>query len=322
MIEVLNPGPLTSIQDLGRYGARKFGVGQSGAMDDFAFQIANQLIGNPENTVGLELTLGNLTLLFHQDMTVSYTGADCFLTVDGVSIPSWYCFTVKAGQKLKTEFPKCGIRSYLAFQGGIKVPSLMESCSTDLKGCFGGGFGRALQKGDRFEVNSSKQPLQIKRWFGLSRRVIEDDMKARAGIVRFIPGSAWESLEQSEKSHFLKHHWVVSSQSNRLGYRLEGEPLKINVPELRSHGILPGCIQVPPSGEPIIQLNDANTCGGYPTIGTVITTDMHILAQARPRDELTFEVCSIEKAVSERLERAQQLALLSKQASYLHSFSI
>lgn len=320
MIDVLIPGFLTSIQDLGRFGTRRFGVGQSGAMDDFAFQIANQMLGNPDQAPGLEITLGNLSLRFQCDVVIAYTGADCSMSIDGVPIPTWSCLQVNAGQTLKTAIAPTGMRSYLCFAGGLLIPELMGSSATDLKGGFGGGFGRALKQGDVLTLSEGHSNLKIKRRFGLARRVIDVNQAPETPhTIRFVKGGAWQALNEPQETHFTSFKWAVSNQSNRLGYRLEGEPLSIQTPELRSHGILPGCIQVPPSGEPVIQLNDANTCGGYPTIGAVIAADMHLLAQARPGDCLKFELCSIEDAVAARRERNEQLADLAKQSSFLRS---
>jgi biotin-dependent carboxylase-like uncharacterized protein len=319
LIEVIEAGPLTSVQDLGRFGYRQIGVGQSGAMDDFAFRIANILVNNPQNTPGLEITLGGFSFRSTVNTTVSYTGADVSLTVDGREIPSWSCFELLANQIVTTSMSLDGLRSYLSFSGGLKVEEYMGSASTDLKAGFGGLEGRALRKGDQLSLVSIEPSFALTRRFGLSRRVISDRKRDTTIPVRVIVTELFRSLTPHQKGQLLDTQWRISPQSNRLGYRLEGRPMQINVPELKSHGILPGGVQLPPSGQPIIQLNDANTCGGYPNLATVVAADMHLLAQARPGNTLQLIPCSPEEAVQLLQQRCDDLEVLAYQARAMRS---
>lgn len=309
MIEVITPGIQTTIQDRGRKKYRTIGVGFSGAMDTFSFAIANYLVMNDEDAAVLEITYGNASFRFHSDTYFALTGADASATLDSKSIHCWWCFPVKAGQVLRLKMSSEGLRTYLAVAGGFNAPEVMGSKSTDLKAQIGGLSGRAIRKGDKLpipEFKGSKCPS-----FGLSKS-IQPMHKAVDGecVVRFIVGAEWTCLTDDSQQRFLSSPWQVSNETNRLGARLEGVPLSLKAPlELMSHGILPGCIQLPPSGQPVIQLQDANTCGGYPKIGVVIASDMRLLAQIKPGNTVKFEICSVEDA----LEIAKQESIkLSK----------
>ncbi|MGX9417774.1 5-oxoprolinase subunit C family protein [Vibrio sp. WJH972] len=308
MIEVVKSGMLTSIQDLGRHGYRQIGVGQSGAMDEFAYCVANILLGNSETSAGLEITLGGCVLKFHSDTTVAFTGCDVGATLDGCSIPPWSAISVKAGQILKTSMSTSGLRAYIAIAGGIDVPIVMGSRSTDLKAGFGGLNGRALKDGDQIELLNPTFTSCLTNGFGISRRVLRCAKPDVTVEVRMIPAAQWDSYSHENQTNFLQTNWVVTPQSNRLGYRLSGPIIEPKERlELFSHGILPGCVQMPPSGQPVIQLNDANTCGGYPKLGVVIQSDLRKLAQIRPGGSIRFRLCSPNDAVEAIRNRRREL---------------
>lgn len=308
MIEVITPGIQTTIQDRGRKKYRTIGVGFSGAMDAFSFAIANHLVMNDEDAAVLEITYGNASFRFHSDTYVALTGADASATLDSKSIPCWWCFPVKAGQVLRFKISSEGLRTYLAVAGGFNVPEVMGSKSTDLKTQIGGLSGRSLRKGDEFPIPIYKGPQYPS--FGLSKS-IQPMHKPVDGecVVRFIIGAEWTCLTDDSQQIVLSSPWQVSNETNRLGARLEGVPLSLKAPlELMSHGIVPGCIQLPPSGQPVIQLQDANTCGGYPKIGVVIASDMRLLAQIKPGNTVRFEMCSVENALEIAKQESKKLS--------------
>ncbi|MDB4837523.1 biotin-dependent carboxyltransferase family protein [Marinomonas sp.] len=308
MIEVITPGIQTSIQDRGRNKYRTIGVGFSGAMDTFSFAIANHLVLNVENSAVLEITYGNVSLRFRNDTYIALTGADAGATLDSKAVPCWWSIPVKTGQTLRLKISTEGLRTYLAVAGGFDVPSIMASKSTDLKTQIGGLSGRSLRKGDELPISrytGAQHPS-----FGLSKS-LQPTHKSRNGewLMRFVVGAEWQHLTDYSQQLFLSFPWQVSNETNRLGSRLEGAPLSLKAPlELMSHGIVPGCIQLPPSGKPVIQLQDANTCGGYPKIGVVIASDMRLLAQMKPGDAVRFKICNVEDALEIAKQERKKLS--------------
>jgi len=316
VIEVITPGILSSVQDQGRHGYRQIGVGSSGAMDSFALSVANLLVENEELAAGIEVTLGGCILKFNVATTIALTGCNVNASLDGRAIPAWSALSVNAGQTLTTEMSTQGLRCYIAIAGGLNVPLVMGSRSTDLKAGFGGFSGRALAAGDRLKICATPLLHNLNEGFGLSRAMHYTFNNSKVVKVRMLPAAQWENYNTSNQQRFLNSQWQVTQQSNRLGYRLSG--IKIvaqNNIELLSHGILPGCVQMPPSGQPVIQLNDANTCGGYPKLGVVIHADLSKLAQVRPGESIHFTLCSAEDARQATRSRLQLLAQIKRQAT-------
>ncbi len=300
MIEIVKPGIHASVQDLGRTGFRKYGIGLSGAMDPFALTVANHLLGNEPDAAAIECALGGIEIRFHADTCISLAGPNMAALLDDAPVPSWWATPVRAGQVLRTGMLPRGMRFYIGFAGGIDVEEVMSSRSTDLKGRFGGFEGRMLRHGDRLAVRDGSGSPVLRQAFGLAARAIPDldDTPERETTIRFLAAAEWEDLAPESRRLFLDTGWSVDPESNRMGYRLSGACLELTRRrEMLSHGILPGTIQLPPSGLPIIQLNDANTCGGYPKLGVVIAADMRRLAQARLRSTIRFRLVEREEAV-------------------------
>lgn len=301
MITILSPGIMSSVQDAGRPGWRNTGVGSAGAMDLRALRFGNLLIGNAPDAAGIEITLGGLSLRFERDTTFALTGADLQASLDGEPVPAWWVRRARAGQVLVTKVAQRGMRAMLTVQGGIDLPLLMGSRSTDLKGRFGGYDGRLLAAGDRLARFDLDTPDLGERGFGLDA--------ARLGLlpaqdetrVRFVPAAEWAGYPEAARAEFTRTAWKLLPDSNRMGYRLSGPELRRDAPiELLSHGIIPGTIQLPPSGQPVIQMNDANTCGGYPKLGVVITPDLPLLGQVRLGAAIRFEAIDRAEGVAAR----------------------
>ncbi|TKT76240.1 biotin-dependent carboxyltransferase family protein [Aquamicrobium sp. LC103] len=323
MIEIVHPGILASIQDLGRPGYRRIGVGLSGAMDELALKVANIMVGNPSSAAGIETTLGGFELRFTRDTSFAVTGADADVTLDGGAIPCWWAQDARAGQVLKARSPRLGMRTYVAFAGGIDVPEVMGSRSTDLKGGFGGFAGRALAAGDMLDLHEPADASRLKRGFGLSARKASliPIVSEEATAVRMLPAAEWEVFPPLAREEFLDAHWKVLPDSNRIGYRLDGAALDTgNVKELLSHGILPGTVQVPPSGKPVVQLNDANTCGGYPKLGVVIAADLRKFAQLRLGGLVRFSLVTAGEAVEALKEQQRVLQQIATQCTLARRF--
>lgn len=324
MIEIIQTPPLNSVQDLGRFGYRSYGIGCAGAMDRVALAAGNLAVGNDANLAGIEFQLFPVTIRFHSDMAIAITGADCAPTLDGLALPPWWAVNVKAGQVLTLTSPLSGMRSYLAVAGGIDVPMVLGSRSTQSRDGFGGFCGRPLRAGDQLPT-APGVPFRFRDSFGLGLRPADAVLKGSYHswgrpddvILRVIPASEYEQFNAASLHAFKTASWTVTVQSNRMGYRLAGPSLQRTHPtEMRSQGIVAGVVQVPPSGEPIIQLSDGNSAGGYPKIAIVIQSDLWRLAQAAPGRELRFTEVSLDEARDARMEQAKYLGEIDRLAGY------
>ncbi|MEO6281659.1 biotin-dependent carboxyltransferase family protein [Roseateles sp.] len=290
MIEIIRAGPLATVQDLGRPGWRDRGLSLCGALDEFALQAGNLLVGNPPGTAALEFTLGAATLCFHTDTCIAVTGTDTDASLDGQPLRAWWRQRVRAGQTLKLAAPHERMRSYVSVAGGIDLPEVLGSRSTDLKGGFGGLDGRALRDGDQLPLNAPP---------ALPARTVGMRPPEWTPAVRVLPGPEHQDFTTTAREAFWAGDWTVTPQSNRMGYRLAGPVLqRERGEELASHGVLPGVIQVPPSGQPIVLLADAQTTGGYPKIGVVIRADLWKLGQLRLGARLRFLPCTHAEALA------------------------
>jgi len=307
----LRAGFLTSVHDLGRTGFREFGVSTSGALDLFALRVANLLVGNDEDAAGLEITLGGLQLRFEDDRTVAWCGGEFGVQLGSTTLPAGHACLVSAGDELKFGPAKVGCRSWLAISGGIDVPLMLRSRSTDLRAQFGGFDGRPLRDGD---------VVQLAKWAGsptpttgISSWTAPHDWVSPASrdpILRFVRGIDRHRFTASTLQRLTSEEFTVSPDSDRMGVRLESPELKRqdNV-DLISEAVAPGTIQVPPSGKPILLLGDCQTIGGYPKIAHVITVDLGIAAQLRAGDHVRFCEVSLADAQHLLLERERQLEL-------------
>lgn len=291
MIVVVKPGMLASVQDLGRHGHRERGICPGGALDALGLTLANRLVGNADGAAGLELTLGACEFRFETDTRIALAGDDFGARLDGLPLWPGWSVPVAAGQRLvlggaNLAPGKKGVRSWLAVAGGIDVAPVLGSRSTDLKAGFGGHQGRALKKGDRLPLGPSllDAAQRARRAFGLRGPAWALDGHANLGgaiALRVMPGPECEHFTAASITTLWREPWRLTPQSNRMGSRLEGPALARRRPvEMLSSGVVPGTVQVPPSGQPIILMGDAQTTGGYPRIGVVIRADLWKLAQA------------------------------------------
>ena len=288
VVEIVKAGPLSTVQDMGRRGLRDRGVSVGGALDTKALAIANLLVGNAADAAGLEITICPAAIRFHADTVIAVTGTDTDALLDGRPVRPWWCVPVKAGQLLQLLAPQRTMRTYLAIAGGIAVDLMLGSRSTDLKAGFGGLGGRALRDGDRLPVGESAS---------LKSTVKGVFPPEWWPAVRVLPGPQLDWFTPESLSTFWSTDWQVTPQSNRMGYRLAGPALaRQHKGELLSHGVLPGVIQVPPSGLPIVLMADAQTTGGYPKIGVVIQADLWKLAQLRLGGRVRFLPCDTAEA--------------------------
>jgi antagonist of KipI len=291
-VQVERAAFLTTVQDLGRTGSRAFGVSSGGALDPHALRVANLLVGNDENAAGIEITFGGLQLRFADERRVAWCGGDF-----DVRVPAGHVGVMRAGDELIFNRPKIGCRSWLAISGGIDVPVVLGSRSTDLRAKFGGLEGRALQDGDdialgEFRRSQTAATETVSSWSA----PYDWSQTAKAEpVLRFVRGVAWERFENANA--LTRENFSVTADSNRMGARLEGPVLRRNEDvDLVSEAVAPGTIQVPPSGQPIVLLGDCQTIGGYPKIAHVITVDLPIAAQLHAEDRVRFREVSLAEA--------------------------
>ena len=310
IFRVVKPGLQTTVQDLGRQGFQQFGVSPSGAMDSYSMQIANILVGNTVGKAVLEASLIGPQLEALSDMTIAVCGGNFSLRVEGHDVPMWRSFLLKQGQILSLGTSKQGIRAYLAISGGIDVPSVLDSKSTFLNGGFGGHEGRALRVGDILYGDPSlRKPYKL-----LHSDLIPEYKKQME--VRVILGPHQHRFTEQSLRRFFTEPFIITPQSNRMGYQLTGPKLEhTEGPDIISDPIPRGGIQVPASGQPIILMADRQTTGGYTRIGTVISSDIPLLAQAIPGTTAKFVETTIQEAQTLYLKRAillKHLALTNK----------
>lgn len=303
-IQIRNPGIFTTVQDLGRFGYQAYGVSPAGVLDCRSAALANILAGNSKNEGVLEITLGGAQLLFDQDNVVAVCGAPMPMMLDNSPVSPCQAFTVRAGQTLSFQYTTKGMRAYIAFAGGLEIPLIMGSRSTHVKSGLGGYRGRALCAGDAIEFRRPQTRLKNQPF-----RSLPPDLFPTAGEtvdIRVLLGPQDDHFTARGITTLFDTCYEISSDSDRMGYRLTGDPIEHNgMGEIITDGVTFGSIQVPPSGLPIIMMADRQTTGGYAKIATVITADLPRLAQCRPGTRIHF--------INTTIEQAQQLLLESKQ---------
>jgi biotin-dependent carboxylase-like uncharacterized protein len=294
MIEVIATGALTTIQDRGRYGCLRWGVGTAGAMDDVALAAGNLLLGNDDDCAAIEVQVFPFRVRFHEATTFSLAGADCGARLDDVPLLPWSAHAARAGQELQLSAPRPGAartsRAYICLPGGVDVPVVLHSRSTQLRGTFGGLDGRPLQRGDRLRAARKTTEAASGALGLLPPEVAMPLQRDGCAAVRVLRAAEYDKYSEESHAAFWRNEWKITPQSDRYGYRFAGEqPLRSLAPmEMRSHGIVPGVIQVPPDGQPIVQMRDAQPTGGYPKIGTVIEADLWRLGQAPIGSRIRF----------------------------------
>lgn len=297
VVELLFTPPLNTVQDLGRPGLRRYGVGASGAMDPLALRAGNALLGNEDGAAGIEVQTFPFRLRFLAETSFAVTGAQTAATLDGAPLLPWWSMTAKAGQELVLNPPREGARAYVAIGGGLDVPERLGSRSTQLRGGFGGHEGRWLREGDVLAAFARSAPH---RPCGALPAPIALPL-GENGVVclRVMVAAEYERFSPEMQARFWDTEWRITPQSDRTGYRLSGPPLLLAEKiEMRSYGLVPGIVQVPPAGEPIVQMADANTAGGYPRLASIIDADLWRLAQARIGARIRFQAVSFEEAVA------------------------
>lgn len=295
MIEIITPGILTTVQDFGRVGVMKNGFTQNGAMDRYSMTVANRLCGNCDSASVLEMTVLGVTARFTQDTVICVSGADFGAKINDKPIKRNKAYKINKGDILSMGAAKSGMRAYLAVAGGIVGEYVFGSASTNLKFAFGGHFGKKLQSGDVLSIGTGAFPLgEIDKW------EIPESEYSKDAQLRVVLGPQNEMFTDEDIRLFLSQEYEVNAQSDRMGIRLSGEPLKSkNGMDIISDGIVFGSVQVPNSGEPIILMADHQTTGGYAKIATVISVDLPRASQLSAGNTVRFKSVTVEEAEQE-----------------------
>lgn len=317
---VKRPGLLSSFQDSGRWGYQHLGVSVTGAMDIQSHQMANLIAGNTEDCATLEITLLGPTLVFSQACCICLAGAQMNARINGRPVPRYRPLIVRPSDTLTFDMATEGTRAYLAVHGGFDLPEVMGSESTYLRAGFGGWQGRALKKDDEIAL---REPLvnQKEALTALSEKIWDQVLylpsmlgqhTGRKSLVRIIRSDQWPEFTTASQAAMISGTWRISTDSERMGYRLEGPEISLESPrEMISEATSFGSIQVPRGGQPIVLMADRQTSGGYPKIATVASADLPILAQKKPGDEVRFTLVDVEHAQQLDRDKAQALDELS-----------
>ncbi|GED66944.1 hypothetical protein BRE01_06460 [Brevibacillus reuszeri] len=319
MIKVLKAGLQTTVQDRGRIGFYEIGMPPSGAMDQYSYTVANLLVGNAPHAAALEITYLGPELEFEADTIISLTGGHIPPKINGQAVPMWETLAIKAGDVLSFDFVKSGARVYLAIEGGIDVPLIMNSRSTYTLIGIGGYQGRPLAAGDVLQTADMKE-----KDVPVGSNISDADIPvfSKSHEVRVIVGLCSYRLTEESKETFFHTEWTVTPEANRIGYRHRGERLKFvereqpfgagsNPSNVTDLGYPIGSIQVPDGVEPIVLLHDAVTGGGYATIATVISTDLNRMGQIKTNDKVRFVSVALEEALKVRRDTQAKLSRIA-----------
>lgn len=288
MLEILEAGLLTTIQDGGRWGWARYGVPPSGPMDAAAFHAANQLLGNRPDAAALEITLSGPTIRARAECLIAVCGAGFDLWVGNLPVPNWHAVYVRSGQLIRFGQLRNGARAYLAIAGGLALPNYLGSQSTYLKGGFGGLEGRALRPGDRLPCGRAAFADLAQR-AGKAWPRDQRPPYSNTPTLRVILGPQQDYFSQVGLETFLSTPYKLTPAADRMGIRLQGAAIQHCGPTgIPSDGVVSGSIQVPPDGQPIVMMVDHQTTGGYPKIATLLQADLPLLAQCLPGDEVRF----------------------------------
>jgi antagonist of KipI len=289
---VIKPGFFSTVQDLGRFGLLRHGVSVSGAMDQFSLVAANLLVGNESSDACLETTLTGPELQVLSETQIAITGAECSPRINWKNAPMWRTLKAKKGDVVSFGSVQNGCRAYLSIRGGVNVPLVLGSRSTYVRAGFGGLDGRALRNGDVIE-GFDASPLDAE--YSMPERLVPqltDHVQAHV-----VLGPQADMFTGIGIDTFLSGSFRVTTEADRMGYRLEGPRIEHKGrADIVSDALLPGAVQVPKDGRPIIVMRDAQTTGGYPKVAVVISSDLSVLGQAKPGCSIGFSEVSLNEA--------------------------
>lgn len=284
MMKVIQPGVLSLLQDAGRFGQHRIGLTTGGPLDAQAFQWANRLCGNSveDAATAIEISIGGLVLSVEADTSIAFAGAQMPLKINQKTVNSWQTLRVKAGDRIEVGYATQGARAYLAVAGGFDIPPSFGSTATVAREGIGGLQGQALVNGDQLPFRSVTEPECV--------MLAEQDRPdyPTSVTLQVITGYQQEHFSATQQALFFNSEYTVSEQCDRMGFRLDGQAVQADISGMLSEGICYGAIQIPANGQPIVLLNDRQTIGGYPKIGSVFSLDIARLTQLLPGGKVRF----------------------------------
>ena len=311
-LRVIKSGAFDLIQDLGRYGFQYLGINPGGAMDIVAAQVANMLVGNEVNDAIIELHFPSSSFLFEQDAVIALSGGDFGAVCNNYSLPLNTPAVVRKYSLLQFTKHTSGARCYLAVKSGFDIPKWLSSYSTHLKAKAGGFHGRCLSKDDELPIRKNDDftgQLKGKDCLVLPWKADIASLYSAQKTIRICSGAQYDSLTDSSKKQLFSSAFMITNQSDRMGYRMEGESLELlHRVELVSSAVTSGTIQLLPNGQMIILMADHQTTGGYPAIAHVINADFPLLAQRLPNEMIEFQL----------IDHSEAEELLWQQHHHLH----
>lgn len=296
-MHVISPGPRTTIQDKGRLGFQNSGFAPSGFMDRVASRMANVLVGNEDSEAVVEFCLIGPVLQFDETVNLAVCGGDFGIDVGYRHYPANRAVRVPAGIPVKITTGRSGTYGSLAVGGGLDIPLVMGSRSTNLRCGIGGFKGRALMAGDTIELRDPENGKKDLSWRWVPGRRLISPEDPDVTMIRVIPGPQDDMFTEEGIMTFYSSTYVITASSDRMGYRLTGPAVKSRGGyDILSDGIVNGSIQISGTGEPIVMMADRQTTGGYAKIASIINVDIPLFAQLRPGQEVRFEKCSVQEA--------------------------
>jgi antagonist of KipI len=317
VIQVVKPGLLTTVQDLGRPGYQQYGVVVGGALDAFAMRVANLIVGNDENAAGLEMAQTGPSLQFEQESLVAWGGADFEARVGGELLPRDRAVRIAAGEVITFGFARSGLRAWLAMAGGVDVPLVLGSRTTYRRAGIGGFQGRPLRADDRLSLGAA--PERAGQILGSLRATAQRATRwtvrpetlgrqADKGTVRAMRGPEWSWFTPEAQQAFFSTDWQATKEADRMGVGLQGPVLNPVEPrEMISSAVNTGLVQVPSGGQPIVLLPSRQSVGGYPRLAAVVAADLGRITQLRPGDSVRFQEISLATAHEIYLARERDL---------------
>lgn len=319
-LRIIKAGVLDTVQDMGRYGWQHLGINPGGAMDKLSAQAANILAGNDRQEAVIELHFPASSFFFEQPTLIAVSGADFSASINGEEVPCLHPILVSKYSILQFHRVTNGARAYLAVHGGLNLTKWLDSYSTHLKAGAGGHKGRPLQKDDEIGFRIDRDLCQLidkKEYIVLPWKA--DTVWNHNDIeeVYVLPGNEWDRLTNASKEKFREQSFVITTQSDRMGYQLKGDPFLMNTnEEVISSGVNFGTIQLLPGGQLIVLMADHQTTGGYPRVAHVITAHHSKIAQMKPGDSIRFRFTDLQTAEELLIKQQQHLLQLQNACTF------
>ncbi len=312
-LKVIKSGILDTIQDLGRWGHQHLGINPTGAMDTYSMRVTNMMVGNEPGEAVIEMHFPSSVFMFTRPALIALGGADFSPSINGDAVPNLHCIMVNKNDVLQFHQPLTGARTYLAAKGGFALNKWMDSYSTHLKAGAGGYKGRNLLKDDEVLLRASPPASLIFKDEGFTVLPWQADIRweKNSPEVFALPGNEWERLTAEAKENFLMTSFVITRQSDRMGFRLNNIPLpSMSNEEVVSSAVSFGTVQLLPDGRLIVLMADHQTTGGYPRIAHVITAHHSKLAQMKAGDKIQFRLTDLQTAEELLIKQEQHLQQL------------